>query len=313
MKLVVFETESTRRRPGAMLTVDGQQFVLDLVAAFSEQGITPPASIAEVLSPEALSAAAKIVEQVGRDSARATARKSLLPSAGVRLLAPVPEHPFVICTGANYGSHLLEMNVTSLPQHPFAFVKSPHAVTGPGMPIRIPARLPNMVDFEGELCVVFGRRCSNVAAADAMNYVAGYTILNDVSARDGLAGIRVPDTEPVVTVGTMMMGKHFPTFCPLGPVIATPDEIPDWRRMHIVTKLNGKVMQDGYTDDLIFGIPALIEEFSHFYTFEPGDVMSTGSPPGVGMGRKPPVFMKPGDEVAITVHGIGTLHNPIAA
>ncbi len=312
MKLVVFETESTGRRPGALITADSKEFVLDLGSAFTDKGLAAPASIAAVLEPGGLAAAAKIVEQVRHDSAPA-AWKKLIPAADTRLLAPVPERPFVICTGANYGSHLLEMNAKSPPQHPFAFVKSPHAVTGPGMPIRIPARLPKMVDFEDELCVVFGRRCRSVAAAEAMNYVAGFTILNDVSARDGLAAIRVPDTEPVVTVGTMMMGKHFPSFCPLGPVVATPDEIPDWRRMHIVTTLNGTVMQDAYTDDLIFGIPALIEEFSQFYTFEPGDVMSTGSPPGVGMARKPPIFMKPGDEVAITVDGIGTLRNPVVA
>lgn len=311
MKLVVFESESIGRRPGVILTAGDQEFVLDLVSAFAAEGKPPPASIAEVLESDALPAVARIVERARVDSGSAAVRKSLIPAARARLMAPVPERPFVICTGANYGSHLLEMNATSRPQQPFAFVKSPHAVIGPGMPIKLPERLPNMVDFEGELCVVFGRRCRNVAAADAMNYVAGYTILNDVSARDGLAGIRVPDTEPVVTVGIMMMGKHFPTFCPLGPVVATPDEIPDWRRIHIVTTLNGAVMQDAYTDDLIFGIPALIEEFSHVYTFEPGDVMSTGSPPGVGMGHKPPVFMKPGDEVAITVEGIGTLRNPI--
>ncbi len=313
MKLVLFETESMGRRPGVILTADDKEFVLDLLSAFADEGMIPPASIAAVLGADALSTVARMVEQARHDSASTAARKKLVPAARARLLAPVPERPFVICTGANYGSHLLEMNVTSRPQQPFAFVKSPHAVIGPGMPIRIPLRLPNMVDFEGELCVVFGRRCRNVVAADAMSYVAGYTILNDVSARDGLAAIRIPGTEPVVTVGTMMMGKHFPTFCPLGPVVATPDEIPDWRRMHIVTTLNGAVMQDGYTDDLIFGIPQLIEEFSQFYTFEPGDVMSTGSPPGVGMGRKPPVFMKPGDEVAITVDGIGTLRNPVAS
>jgi len=312
MKLVVFETDSGGRRPGAMVAADDKDFVLDLTAAFRDAGMTPPSSIAAVLAPETLSATATIVERV-RGDARIAQRRDVIPASAAHLMAPAPERPFVICTGANYGSHLLEMNVTSRPQHPFAFVKSPHAVTGPGIPIKIPARLPNMVDFEGELCAVFGRRCSNVTSADAMNYVAGYTILNDVSARDGLPGIRVPDTEPVVTVGWMMMGKHFPTFCPLGPVIATPDEVSDPRRMHIVTRLNGAVMQDGYTDDLIFGIPELIAEFSRFYTFEPGDVMSTGSPPGVGMGRKPPVFMKPGDEVAITVDGIGTLRNPVAA
>jgi 2-keto-4-pentenoate hydratase/2-oxohepta-3-ene-1,7-dioic acid hydratase in catechol pathway len=312
MKLVVFETDSGGRRPGAMFTADGKDFVVDLTSALADVGTTPPASIADVLAPDALAAAAKIVDRMRSDS-RIAQRKDVLPASAALLMAPVPERPFVICTGANYGSHLLEMNVRSRPQHPFAFVKSPRAVIGTGMPIKIPSRLPNMVDFEGELCVVFGRRCSNVAASEALKCVAGYTILNDVSARDGLPGIRVPDTEPVVTVGWMMMGKHFPTFCPLGPVIATPDEIPDSRRMHIVTRLNGVVMQDGYTDDLIFGIPELIAEFSQFYTFEAGDVMSTGSPPGVGMGRKPPIFMKPGDEVAITVDGIGTLRNPVAA
>jgi 2-keto-4-pentenoate hydratase/2-oxohepta-3-ene-1,7-dioic acid hydratase in catechol pathway len=312
MKLVVFETDSAGQRPGAMLTVDGREYILDLAAACVDAEMTPAASIADVLAADSLSALGKVVERAHQDSHFAR-RKDVVPGSAARLLAPVPERPFVICTGANYGSHLLEMNVTSRPQHPFAFVKSPHAVTGPGMPIRISPRLPNMVDFEGELCVVFGRECSNVKAADALNYVAGYTILNDVSARDGLPGIRVPDTEPVVTVGWMMMGKHFPTFCPLGPVIATPDEIPDPRRMHIVTRLNGKTMQDGYTDDLIFEIPELIAEFSRFYTFEPGDVMSTGSPPGVGMGRKPPVFMKAGDEIAITVDGIGTLRNRVVA
>jgi 2-keto-4-pentenoate hydratase/2-oxohepta-3-ene-1,7-dioic acid hydratase in catechol pathway len=172
-----------------------------------------------------------------------------------------------------------------------------------------------MLDWEGEFTVVIGKTCHGVKADKALDYVAGYTIVNDVSARDWVA--------PIFSAsGTMnaihawehnILGKLFPTFCPMGPCIATKDEVPDPGNVRIVTRLNGQVMQDANTDDLVFSVPKLIEYYSQFYRLLPGDCITTGSPSGVGYGRNPKVFMKAGDSIEVEVAGVGVLSNLVKA
>jgi 2-keto-4-pentenoate hydratase/2-oxohepta-3-ene-1,7-dioic acid hydratase in catechol pathway len=214
----------------------------------------------------------------------------------------------------NYHEHLREMN-TPVPEKPAAFAKSAAAMIGSGQPIILPPSNPAMVDWEGEFTVIIGRACHRVKAENALDYVAGYTIVNDVSARDWVA--------PIFTASGAMkgihawehnlLGKMFPTFCPIGPCLATRDEVPDPNDVRIVTRLNGQVMQDANTDDLVFSVPQLIEYYSQFYRFQPGDCITTGSPSGVGYGRNPKVFMKPGDTIEIEVSGVGVLSNPVKA
>ena len=241
-------------------------------------------------------------------------RGALLPLATTQLLAPVPQPAFILSTGLNYGQHLKEMGAPR-PPHPAAFIKNATSVIGPGSPIILPPQFPDMVDFEGELSFIFGHACHNVAAEDAMDYVAGYTIVNDVSARDWVAATQRAK-EPMEAVHAWwvnLMGKQLPTFCPMGPLLVTRDEIADPHELNLTTTLNGEVMQSANTNDLLFKLPELIAYFSKWYCFRPGDVITTGSPAGVGFARDPKVFMKAGDVVAVQVDGVGTLSNPVAA
>src|SRR3989475_7182873 len=236
-----------------------------------------------------------------------------IPRKGAKLLAPIQNPGMVLSVGLNYHEHLKEMK-TPVPEKPAAFTKSVASIIGPEAPIRIPAGNPNMLDWEGEFSVVIGKACHGVKAAQALDYVAGYTLVNDVSARDWVAPIfsSTGIMGPIHAWEANLLGKMFPTFCPMGPVLATKDEIPDPGNVRIVTRLNGKVMQDANTDDLVFSVPQLIEYYSQFYLFKPGDVITTGSPSGVGFGRNPKVFMKAGDVVEVEVRGTGILRNPIA-
>ncbi|MFN9368913.1 MAG: fumarylacetoacetate hydrolase family protein [Planctomycetia bacterium] len=216
-------------------------------------------------------------------------------------LAPV-EPRDILCVGLNYRKHAAESNAAP-PPHPVLFMKNSGAVQNPGDPIVLPRKLrSDTVDYECELAVVIGKPCHNVSQADALAHVAGYTCANDVSARewqrDGGGG-------------QWCRGKTFATFCPLGPALVTPDEIPDPNRLPIRTLLNGQVMQDWNTDDMIFDVPTLIEFLSASMLLRPGTVILTGTPHGVGFARKPPVYLQPGDTVAIEIGGIGTLTNPV--
>ena len=186
---------------------------------------------------------------------------------------------------------------------------------GPEAPIRIPPSHPDMLDWEGEFSVVIGKPCHRVKAAQALDYVAGYTIVNDVSARDWVAPIfsSAGIMGPIHAWEQNLLGKMFPSFCPMGPVLASKEEVPDPGKVKIETRLNGKVMQSANTDDLVFSVPMLIEYYSQFYLFKPGDVITTGSPSGVGYGRHPRVFMKAGDVVEVEVQGVGILRNPVQA
>jgi 2-keto-4-pentenoate hydratase/2-oxohepta-3-ene-1,7-dioic acid hydratase in catechol pathway len=214
-------------------------------------------------------------------------------------LAPL-DPVYLPCIGLNYKQHAAESNMPE-PKQPVLFVKNPASVQHPGDAIELPAKLPSeLVDYECELAVVIGRRCKNVSRKDALSYVLGYTCANDVSARDWQLSHGG---------GQWCQGKSFDTFCPLGPVLVTPDEIPNPNALRIRTLLNGETMQDSNTADMIFDVPALIEFLSAGKTLLPGTVILTGTPQGVGFARKPPVRLKVGDIVAIDIENVGTLTN----
>lgn len=223
------------------------------------------------------------------------------PAAVSKLLAPL-EVKALLCIGLNYRQHAAETNAL-LPKVPVLFFKNPAAVQDPGAPIEIPRWLASAkVDYECELAVVIGRRCKNVSRADALNYVLGYTCANDVSARDW---------QKEGGGSQWCRGKSFDTFCPLGPVLVTPDEIPDPNALRISTKVNGETLQDCSTADMIFDVPSLIEFLSGSTTLLPGTVILTGTPHGVGMARTPPRFLRAGETVTVEIEGIGALTNPI--
>jgi 2-keto-4-pentenoate hydratase/2-oxohepta-3-ene-1,7-dioic acid hydratase in catechol pathway len=231
------------------------------------------------------------------------------------LLAVIPDPRLILSVGLNYGRHLEEMSGTPRPQHPTAFLKVASSLTGSGKPIVVPPQCPDMIDFEGEFCFVFGRACHDVSVDEAMGYVAGYTIANDVSARDWIVEFFGAEAkfDTIHAWERNIMGKQLPGFTPCGPVMTTTDEIADPHDLQLTTRLNGEVMQSTRTDDLIYKLPEMISYFSKWYRFQPGDFVTTGSPAGVGFGRDPKVFMKPGDVVEIEIEGIGTLTNPLVA
>ena len=219
-----------------------------------------------------------------------------------KLLAPVVPAA-IYCTGLNYRKHAEETGLR-IPQYPVLFMKAPTAVQNPGDPIRIPVHLASHeVDYECELAIVIGRTAKNVRRENALGHVLGYTCGNDVSARDW---------QVKFGAGQWCRGKTFDTFAPLGPCLVTPDEIPDPNALAIRTLVNGSVMQESNTSDMIFDVPALIEFFSGSTTLLPGTVILTGTPSGVGLARKPPVWLKPGDTVTVEIEKIGSLTNPVA-
>ena len=218
-----------------------------------------------------------------------------------KLLAPI-EPRDILCIGLNYKAHAAESNAAP-PAYPVLFLKNSGTLQNPGDPIVLPRKLrSDEVDYECELAVVIGKTCHNVSRADALKHVLGYTCANDVSARDWQRN---------GGGGQWCRGKTFATFCPLGPSIVTTDEIPDPNKLAIRTVLNGEVMQDWNTDDMIFDVPAIIEFMSASMVLRPGTVILTGTPHGVGFARKPPVFMKAGDTVTIEIEKIGSLTNPV--
>ena len=218
-----------------------------------------------------------------------------------KILAPVVPLN-ILAIGLNYKKHA-EEGGKGVPERPMLFLKSTTSLQNPGDPIELPRKLPSSeVDYECELAVVIGKTCKNVSRADALNYVLGYTAANDVSARDW---------QNRLNGGQFCQGKSFDTFCPLGPVLVTRDEIPNPNSLHIKTILNGQAMQDWSTDDMVFDVPALIEFLSGSKTLLAGTVILTGTPHGVGFARKPPVFLKAGDSVTIEIEKIGSLTNPV--
>jgi len=224
----------------------------------------------------------------------------LVDPAHGRLLAPIPRPGKIICIGLNYRDHAAEAKLT-IPDVPTVFGKFANTVTGHWHPIVLPKN-SRKCDYEAELAVVIGRRARHVPEERWRDYVFGYTIFNDVSARDFQ-----------MATSQWMIGKTFDTFAPFGPAIVTADEIEDPHNLRISLTLNGEVMQDSNTGNMIFQVPRLIAYLSSVLTLEPGDVIATGTPSGVGFARKPPRWLKPGDEIRVQIEGLGELVNPVVA
>ena len=216
-------------------------------------------------------------------------------------LAPIAP-AMIVCIGLNYAKHAAEGGKPP-PERPVWFMKLPGAVVPSGDPIRLPAKQPSTkVDYEAELAIVLGRECRNATRANALDFVLGYTCANDVSARDW---------QRDWGGGQWNHAKSFDTFCPLGPVLVTKDEIPKPNALRIRSILNGMTMQDSNTSDMIFDVPTIIEFLSADKTLPAGTLILTGTPEGVGFARQPPVWLKAGDTIAVEIEGIGTLANPV--
>jgi 2-keto-4-pentenoate hydratase/2-oxohepta-3-ene-1,7-dioic acid hydratase in catechol pathway len=248
----------------------------------------------------ALAAAQEALDFVKKRRAAPVDEQLLYPLDAVRLLAPIPRPGKILCSGNNYRGHQQE-NSAAAPTEPFFFAKMPTTVIGPGEPIVKP-RLIAQLDYGVELAVIIGRRMKNTPESEVMSSIFGYTILNDITARD----VQFKDIQST-------LAKNFDTFCPLGPCIVTADEISDPTNLQLRAYLNGNLKQSGATADWIFPLPRLLSYLSQFMTLEPGDIISTGTPPGVGLFQKPPLFMKPGDTIALEIDGIGRLENPVIA
>jgi 2-keto-4-pentenoate hydratase/2-oxohepta-3-ene-1,7-dioic acid hydratase in catechol pathway len=202
--------------------------------------------------------------------------------------------------GLNYRSHLAEIG-EPVPQYPILFHKAATSLTGHRQPIVLP-HISRQVDYEGELAVVIGRRGKYIVQADALAHVAGFTCANDVSAHD-----------LEFRTSQWTSGKMLDTFCPLGPVLVTPDELDDPNNLSLKTVLNGRTVQEARTADMVFSVPFLVSYISSLATLEPGDLILTGTPAGIGCNQKPQVFLRPGDQISVTIGGIGTLTNFVVA
>jgi 2-keto-4-pentenoate hydratase/2-oxohepta-3-ene-1,7-dioic acid hydratase in catechol pathway len=285
MRLCTFEHAGAVRLGAA--TADG---IVDLRAL--EPSL--PATLRALLAggEEALAAARAALARAGAGDA--------LARADVRLLPPVPDPGRIVCIGLNYRDHAAEVKL-DLPEHVAAFAKWSNVLVGDGAPVVIP-RESDRVDYEAELAFVIGRRARHVAEADAYAYVAGYTCFNDVSVRDYQA-----------RTSQWTLGKNFDTHGPCGPWLVTRDEIPDPHALRIRCSVDGQVLQDSSTAQLVFGIPRLVAELSAVMTLEPGDVVATGTPAGVGMSRTPRRWLRAGERVRVEIERVGTLENPLVS
>ena len=248
-------------------------------------------------------------EEARRAAIEALADATPVPLDEVKLHAPLPDPPKdVMCVGRNYREHAKEFSRSGfdasekaeVPEHPVIFTKAKTSIVGPGEAIVTANDPTGSVDYEGELAVVIGAGGRRIAEVDAVSHVFGYTIVNDVTARD-LQKRHVQ----------WFLGKSPDTFCPMGPTIVTADELPDITSSWLRTTVNGELRQEARIADLIFDVPTLIRTISEMITLEPGDVIATGTPVGAGLGFDPPRFLRPGDRVEVSIDGIGTLANPV--
>jgi 2-keto-4-pentenoate hydratase/2-oxohepta-3-ene-1,7-dioic acid hydratase in catechol pathway len=302
MKIITFTPKSaptSSPRAGALLP-DGTS-VLNFAVAVDASADVPLLAWFD-LGDEWLPKARQIHDQLAKSAARVETlpRGTVLPLSDLVLGPPVPRPGKLICVGLNYRDHAAESNM-AVPTSPVTFSKYVTSVVGPGTPVRLPA-VSSQVDYEAELAVVIGRRTKHVSVEAAWDHVLGYMNLNDVSARD----LQFAD-------GQWQRGKSCDTFAPMGPAIVTRDAVPDPHKLRIQLRLNGTTLQDSSTEQLIFGIDQVVSFLSQTVTLEPGDVIATGTPPGVGFARKPPIFLKPGDVVEVEVEGLGVLSNPVIA
>jgi 2-keto-4-pentenoate hydratase/2-oxohepta-3-ene-1,7-dioic acid hydratase in catechol pathway len=288
MKLVTFTAgTSTQPRPGILLPGTESDTLNDVV------DLTPlgyPTLLAFIEAGEFALAAAQAILPVA----------TRIPLAEAKLLAPIPRPPRVFGIGLNYLRHAIESNM-AVPNFPVVFIKLSSSVIGTGDSIVLPKRT-TQPDYEAEFGFVIGKPGYQIPADKAMDHVLGYTIVNDVSARD----IQLSTSQ-------WNLGKSFPTFTPIGPAITTADEVADPHNLNISLTIDGETLQNSNTSDLIFKIPALIEYISGITPLEAGDIISTGTPEGVGMGRTPKRWLKPGEEIVVTIEKLGSLHNNTVA
>jgi acylpyruvate hydrolase len=289
MKLVTFEYQDSISI-GALIQIEDAGLILDLHKADPRL----PADMIEFLKAgeAALSIAGDLIKSPPADA--------VIPETGVTLLAPIPRPGKIICLGHNYHDHSAKAE-GELPEYPTFFSKYSTSVTGPGQSIILP-RNSREVDNEAELACIIGKHALHVTEEKAEDYIAGYTIFNDVSARDY-----------VKRSSQWMLGKTFDTFGPMGPTLVTADEIPEPGSLELILTVNDQKIQHGNTGNFIFSIPFLIASLSEVMTLEPGDLISTGTPGRLGDFRDNPVFMKPGDEVRIRIEKIGVLSNTYTA
>jgi acylpyruvate hydrolase len=289
MKLVTYVLHGATRL-GAVLTAEGREWVVDL----NECDSRIPAEMVAFLQ-----GGAEMRELAAKALAAARPAQRQVRSA-VTLLAPIPRPGKIIAIGQNYLEHAKESGA-SKPPFPIIFAKFSNTVIASGDPIVIPAAVTSP-DYEGELAVVIGKRGRNISEAEALSYVAGYMPLNDVSARDWQN-----------RTGQWTIGKTPDTFCPMGPALVTADDVPDPQNLHLRTVIGDEVLQNGYTGDMIFSVAHLIADMTQVMTLEPGDVIATGTPSGIGAARVPPRWLRPGDVVRIEIDGVGVLENPVVA
>ncbi len=282
MKLVTFQQSGGKAEPGVLLH--------DSVIPLSGIGFT---DMIQVLAGGS-EAKAKVENLLAHPPAGA------LSLAAVKLLAPIPRPPKFICVGLNYRDHAIESGM-AIPTIPVIFSKWPQCVIGPGEKIILPKN-SSQPDYEAEFAFVIGKGGRHIKAENWKDHVFGYTIVNDVSARD-----------VQLATSQWIMGKSFDTFAPMGPYLVTADEIADPHKLNIGLSIDGEVLQNSNTKELIFSVPELVAYLSSVFTLEPGDVISTGTPPGVGFARKPPRYLRAGDNVTVTVEGLGELKNPVVA
>lgn len=270
---------------GPRLAIIDAGELVDLTSAYPSE----PRDLPELLAGGADPAAAAPTPDAAR-----------IAIADADLLAPVGSPPTILAVGLNYRAHA-EEGGREVPTSPVIFTKQTTCVANPGEAIHVPTVAPDLVDYEGELAIVIGKRCRHVPRDRATEVIAGYTIMNDVSVRDWQR--RAP---------TMIMGKSWDTHGPMGPHMVTADAI-DPHNLRLTTEVNGEVRQDSNTNDLIFDCYDIVEFLSTAFTLQPGTVIATGTPAGVGLFWDPPKMLQPGDEVSITIEGIGTLTNPVIA
>ncbi|MEJ7617415.1 MAG: fumarylacetoacetate hydrolase family protein [Pyrinomonadaceae bacterium] len=291
MKLYTFEVKGEAR-----IGAEHDNRLLDLAAATRHDRKLPADMLALIKEgKDGLMAAHDAIRSAGRD----TSGKFSYDFSEVKVLAPIPRPGKILCSGINYRAHKEENPQAVMPTEPFFFSKLPSAIIGPGKPIICP-QVSRQVDYEVEFAVVIGRRMKNTPAKQVIDSLFGYTILHDVSARD----VQFKDNQ-------ITLGKNFDSFCPLGPCLVTTDEMTNPGNVRLRTLLNGQVVQDGSTSDWVFSLPALLSFLSHRMTLEPGDIVSTGTPAGVGVFKKPQIFLKEGDIVRLEVEGIGALENTV--
>jgi len=318
MKLVTF-SDLSQERAGAI--IDGE--VLDLMAAAETLGFSNwrYGSVAGILAggSEAMGMAREIIDAAAGSKDILRDKGLLRQREQTQIIAPIPRPSLIMMAGSNYSKHSEEMGGSTALKEPHGFIKASGCVIGTGSPIVLPPAAPDMVDYEGELAVIFGKTAYNVQESEAMDYVAGYMCCNDVSARDWISEFDAWREDPTISYeafsdpGTKNMRyKSFPTFMPCGPALVTADEVGDPHNLKLLTTVNGEIRQDT-TTDMTFRIPKLIAYWSRIFEFKPGDILSTGSPGGVGVAMNPPVFLKEGDVVTIEIEKLGSITNAVIA